>query len=138
MLPQACKQTGEKFFDSQFAPSPESLFAHYEPRFKLTESDSLYSENGSVGVQETGTRWCRASEMSVPVNSFSSLFSSWELMHPHIQASDVKQGGLGSVLSLELHRASPSLLVLASPLTTVLSVLCLQHLLLRGERVRPV
>jgi hypothetical protein len=93
---KACQQTGEKFFDSNFPPSPESLFSHYEPRFSLTESNELYSEAGGYVVQETGTRWCRASEMSIPVSNFSSLFSSWELLHPLMRASDVKQGGLGT------------------------------------------
>ena len=93
---RACQQTGERFFDSQFPPSAESLFAHYEPRFPLTESDELYAEAGSYAVQETGTRWCRASEMSIPRPSLSSLFSSWELMHDVLRASDVRQGGLGT------------------------------------------
>ena len=94
---KACKQTGERFFDRAYPPTSESLFAHYEPRFPSAESNALYREGeGSYVVEETGTRWCRASEMSIPFNSFSALFASWELLHPTIRASDVKQGGLGT------------------------------------------
>ena len=93
---KACKQTGERFYDSAYAPSSESLFAHYEPRFSLTETNHLYREDDGYVVEESGTRWCRASEMSIPYSSFSALFASWELMNPTIRASDVKQGGLGT------------------------------------------